>query len=156
MSAIVSPVALRRTADGCVVIFDGVTAVRIDPTALPTPETVAFARPKVMKTTTLGALRGWCDPDGDHFGTPGRICNVVVDPAQVWRAIGSVLGALPHADRVGLGRSVIKLTPVLVVMGAGWEAVIAGLRDSLDPKATAQHPAVDLGTMRAARTTVRL
>ena len=155
MSAIVNQPALRRTADGCVVIFDGVTAVRIDPAALPTPKTVAFARPKVMKTTTLGALRYWCEPGAEN-DRPGRICGVVVDPAQVWRALGQVLGALPGKEHIGLGRSVVKGTPVLVVMGAGWEAVIAGLRDSLDPKAAAAHPAVALATVRAARSTVRL
>jgi len=142
---------ITRAPDGSVVIFDGVTMVRIDPAALPAQTVGAvYVPPVTTERTTVGALRAWCEPKGDDDPPLGTICGVALDWQQAWWTLGQILSPLPDSTPVGLARVDVGASPAVAFVGEGWDVLIAGL----DPrrKEARKAPRVDLAPPQARMT----
>lgn len=136
---------LWQSPEGAVVIFDGVTMVRIHPGALPRqPSAVEYAPPRPTMRTTLGAIRAWCEPKGEDDPPFGSLCGVAVDWQQAWWTLGQIFGTLHDDTRVGLARADIGHTPAVAIVGDGWDVLIAGL----DPRKVGRVPDVPLSPSR--------
>lgn len=140
---------ITRAPDVCVVIYDGVTMVRIDPAALPAQTVGAvYAPPTPTERSTIGALRAWCEPKDDDKEPPlGTICGVALDWQQAWWTLGQILAPLPDSTPVGLARVDVGASPSVAFVGAGWDVLIAGLDPRTREAKTA--PPVALAPPRA-------
>lgn len=124
---------IRRAPDGSVVIYDGVTMVRIDPARLSAQTAGAvYVPPTPTERSTVGALRAWCEPKDDDDPPLGSICGVALDWQQAWWTLGQILAPLPDWTEVGLARVDVGATPSVAIIGEGWDVLIAGL----DPRST--------------------